>query len=563
MNKGIESPLDEPAWRVEFLGAILKGIALGGLCLAVALGVAIYLDDALRLSQLWLVYLLFFSVVLLNFFPNASLRGRALVLVLLLHPMSWNALIVLGVESGPLLSCFISTLVTALLVSRSWAAVSLVCSSLLVGYARAQGGAVDLPAPVTAFGFAGATFVGVVMVLFLVATLERHVRELRENFHALDRAQAQRRQAEEDLESVRAQLEDVQRFESIGRVAGGVAHEFNNLLQIIMAWSEEIEANDEEQQEVKDNILQATLSAGAITSDLLTVARRASHKAAIVDVSEYFKRWVPSWRRVVPDSVALEVKDQHVGHCKLNASALAQALLNLIRNAADPSVGASRVTVELSHVGGAERPVRIVVSDDGCGIAPEALKHVFEPFYSSKGERGTGLGLSIVRGTIEQFGGRIGVESVEGVGSRFEIRLPTVSPEASTESMERRGADVAVGRLLFVEDEPKLRGVMQKTLTREGFDFDIASDGSEAMNFLRNESRFDLLCIDARMPGVPTVEVVEYYQTHFPLGRVIVCSGNVRDERLLKMVNEQSIPVLTKPYTVEAFYDVLKLVGHD
>lgn len=554
-------PPTKHSWREPFYKVMVQACSVGGIPVSIVLLGVIQLNATQGFLD-WLPCYLAFAVVLLLNIPvvsKLSYRVRSGTFLLCMHFISWVALSLLGIETGPVVVAFLCTLAVGLLWERRWIALSLTLNSGLVGYVRTTVEPAEIPGVLTAAVFGGTTLVGVILILFVVKSLESQVQRGIDDLVALRKEQEQREAAEEALLKVRGQLEDVRKFEALGRVAGGVAHEFNNLLQIIIAWTQELpSANSvEERTEMIGYIEEATRLAGDITSDMLTVARRGSHVMELVDLAESVRRWSASWEHILPKGVELDIVAQPVGCVVANKGALRQALLNLIKNASDPAVGATKISVELFSDASSERAIQIVVSDNGKGMEEEVLRRAFEPFYTTKRGSGTGLGLAIVRGTIEQFGGKIELESEVGVGSRVKIslaaseeqRTPDVVPSVAVQKMHRR--------VLVVEDEPALLEVMGHMLHRLKHDYELAPNGDVAMQILLQEDPFDVLCLDANIPGISSIEIAEHYRVQCPSGTLIICTGDIGNDDLLEFANQHTIPILNKPFTTNELETVM------
>ena len=535
---------------------------MGGIPVAIVLLGVIQRNESQGFLD-WLPCYLGFSGVLLLNIPAASklpYRVRSGVFLLCMHFISWVALSLLGIETGPVLVAFLCTLAVGLVWEPRWIALSLVLNSGLVGFVRATVEPAEIPGFLTAAAFGGISLAGVILILFVVKSLESQVQRGINDLEALRKEQEQREVAEEALIKVRSQLEDVRKFEALGRVAGGVAHEFNNLLQIIIAWTQELPSakSATERKEMIEYIEDATRLAGDITSDMLTVARRGSHDVTLVDIAEAIGRWRASWEHILPQHVTLDIELQSVGCVLVNKGAIRQALLNLIKNASHPSVEATTIGVHLIKDPSSDLPIQVVVSDDGRGMSPEVLQRAYEPFFTTKrGSGGTGLGLAIVRGTIEQFGGQIQLKSEVGVGSRVTISLAASEEQLSEKSPVKGVVRKSHRRVLVVEDEPSLLEAMGHMLHRLRHDYELAPNGDVAMQILSQEDPFDVLCLDANIPGVSSVKIAEHYRVQCPSGTLIICTGDIGNTDLLEFANQHTIPILNKPFTTNELETVM------
>ena len=439
-----------------------------------------------------------------------------------------------------------------------WIAVPLLgISEVLMGFMRHHAVGLAIPGAYSAMGFAGTSFAGLVFVLFLLNQLESQLAAQIQSNRSLREEQEKRAEAESNLLAIRAQLEDAQRFKAIGRVASGVAHEFNNLLQILTAWTEVLEQDSthEDQTEAVEQIRLTTQEAGEITSALLSVARKSALERSPMELHERISQWAVSWQLLLPDTIQLTVEANPAGWCMANESALQQALLNLIRNASDEAVGSTAIHVRVSSTEHSDLPIHIAIVDNGRGIGETQLERVFEPFYTSKGARGTGLGLAIVRGTIEQYGGRIAIRSTLGVGTEIDIRLPRTDNRPKESNQDPPSAPSArTLRILVVEDESVVRDAVQRMLLDCGHHCETRPDGDAALALLRENPVFDLLCVDAHMPGAPVTDIIAQLRQMQPEARVLVCSGNIQDPLLLDTIQREGLPVLSKPFSRSDLY---------
>ena len=538
-------------WRVGFLDTTVAWVSVGGGLIALLLGVFIAVDETFTLKSWWPSYAGYGSLIALNGLKSRSFRFRSMWLVGSLHLVAASSLFVLGLDAGPVLVAFTAIVVAGVLLSRAWAFASLALMGGIVGATQAFLTPLVVPPSLSVAGFVGASLPAMMFVLWVVRSLENELSHRIQDLETLQEEREERESVQAVLSVTRERLQEAERFEAVGRVAGGVAHEFNNLLQLILAWTEVLESahSEEEKVEAFERIQAATIDAGEVTGALLSVARRGSNQSTVVDLAASIEHWSSGWKHILRDDVDVVFSLAPVGHVRVNAGALEQALLNLLRNAADISVGSSTIRVEVRRVESPERPVEILVIDDGCGMSPEDLGRVFEPFFSSKGVRGTGLGLSIVRGTIEQFKGEIHLSSQLGQGTTAQIRLPLVA--FSPVEVEKDDSKLPLPRgrrILVAEDEADVRRATVRHLRAEGYQVFDAKDGDEALQCLQEVSALDLLVIDGRMPGASTEAVIQAFRESSPSGRVVVCSGNVESRALRELIDKDSLKLLVKPY---------------
>jgi two-component system cell cycle sensor histidine kinase/response regulator CckA len=362
----------------------------------------------------------------------------------------------------------------------------------------------------------------------------------------------------EDLSKTRA-LER-QKMEAIGRLAGGVAHDFNNLLTVILAATELLATCvglDELGREQVDEIRRASESARRITAQLLTFGRREVVQPRIVDIHEAIRTSVPLLRRLVGDGIVVTL-DLAAGsaNVRIDAAQFEQILLNLSINARDammPKGGTLRIGSRRRPA--SEEPtdwLELEIADDGTGIPPEVLPHVFEPFYTTKATgHGSGLGLATVFGIVRASGGSIGVESGVGEGARFWILLPLCAAPATrpisgpTHSSLPRGTE----RLLVVDDEPSVRRSTARLLSSLGYSLETAASGDEALAQFQN-TKFDLLLTDLSMPQMTGTQLAARIREFDPALPIVFMSGNVESDPLRVEIAAGEAVFLQKPITL-------------
>jgi two-component system cell cycle sensor histidine kinase/response regulator CckA len=388
----------------------------------------------------------------------------------------------------------------------------------------------------------------------------------------------ERRRAEEERQQLLAELNHAQKLDSIGRLAGGVAHDFNNMLAVILG-SVELALNDLRTpwqilgflREIRDA---ATRSAG-LTKQLLTFARKLPAEPKIIDVNSVVENALKLLRRLIGENVSLIWKPGNgVWQIEMDPMQLGQVLTNLTVNARDAIEDVGSATIETSNctfdaTHGLQQAnvvpgdyVRIRVSDTGAGMSPEVQAHIFEPFFSTKGPgRGTGLGLATVYGLVKQYGGFIQVQSEEGQGSRFDSYFPRhaaepVHAQASQRVLSAPAKNAAT--ILVVEDEPQVLLLVTTLLRNLGYAVISAPSPQAAIELVHaSEVAPDLLLTDVVMPGMNGVELTRALRTHHPGLKSMFMSGYVADARA--NLAEDPATVLYKPFTLKALADAVAM----
>jgi two-component system cell cycle sensor histidine kinase/response regulator CckA len=363
------------------------------------------------------------------------------------------------------------------------------------------------------------------------------------------------------------QLLQSQKMESIGILAGGVAHEFNNLLTAISGYGqilqESIPADDEMSQESIGNVLNAAERAAELTRSLLAFSRKQTIKPEplIVDtIIEYIGKLI---QRVIGEHI--EISANLSGKnllVKADVGQLEQVLMNLATNARDAMPHGGRLCITTAEVvvkEGSEarydlsapgKYALISFADTGTGIDKESLGKIFEPFYTTKEVgKGTGLGLSLVHGIIKQHNGSIMVSSEPGKGTTFNIYLPLIEGHVVKEKSKTPAHHVAgMEALLVAEDEEIVRAFIKKVLERAGYKVIAADNGEEAVERLRENPDISLVLSDVVMPGKNGKEMLDEIRKTKPGIKVVFISGYAADAMLDKGILEEGTDLITKPF---------------
>ena len=351
-----------------------------------------------------------------------------------------------------------------------------------------------------------------------------------------ERAESEREKA------LQQQLDRARRLESVGQLAGGIAHDFNNILGVIMNYAEfvadELEAGSQAHQDVEE-IRRAAERAAALTRQLLIFSRREVVKPEVLDLNELMAELEKLLRRALGERVELEVHfDDELRAIEADPGQMEQVLINLAVNARDamPEGGRLLIEAENAELDGEyaymhpdTEPghyVRLKVSDTGIGMDAETVERVFEPFFTTKRE-GTGLGLATVYGIVTEAGKRIDIYSEPDIGTTVKIHLPATGAPAPTSEPDPRAQPSGRGEVvLVVEDEPDVRRMAERILTKGGYSVMGMTNGHDAIEFLSREDQpVDLLLTDVIMPEMLGTELVEKARSIRPGMRVVYMSG--------------------------------------
>ena len=371
------------------------------------------------------------------------------------------------------------------------------------------------------------------------------------------------------------QLFQSQKMEIIGTLAAGVAHDFNNLLQAIRGNAGLILLDTEAGSPLHlglEKIDLAAARASDITRQLLTFSRMSNEKSTVFDLNQVIKETTQLARRNLRSNVMVELQPapQPV-NVKMDSTRASQALLNLCVNAQDAMPAGGKLTLTNTILEPSAELVvrhslqpgiiyaRCSVADTGCGIAPEMLPKIFQPFFTTKENgKGTGLGLPIVQRVAHEAGGFIEVESVLGQGTTFHLYLPLVQ-EKSTPVAEPNHAPLmqGSGRVLVVDDVDLLRDLARTFLELTGLTVLVASSGEQALKVLEEATApVDILFTDYNMPGMNGVELMEQVSTRWPATRFILASGYL-DDTTCARVESCHATMLAKPYDIHEASEVV------
>ncbi len=366
------------------------------------------------------------------------------------------------------------------------------------------------------------------------------------------------------------QLRHAQKLEAVGRLAGGVAHEFNNSATAILGYSSLIIEKFPEDNQLRhyaEEIHKAGQRAAAVTRQLLAFSRQKVLQPTTVNLNDVVSDIEKMLRRLLGENIrVLTVLDPYLGSVKTDPSGMAQVIINLALNARDAMPEGGDLTIETGNIevgddlAGENQQlstgphVRLRVSDTGTGLDKQAAAHLFEPFFTTKPVGiGTGLGLSTVYGTVKQSGGGILVFSEPGQGTTFEIYLPRleqvgVKPMLVSPAKARSGGSETI---LVVEDDSSLRWLTCQILAQFGYVVLGAQDASDALALASERAgEIDLVITDVIMPGHNGRQLARRIRELYPRTRVLLMSGHMAEIAQLGH-NQVDLPFLEKPFTPE------------
>ncbi len=368
-----------------------------------------------------------------------------------------------------------------------------------------------------------------------------------------------------------------QRMESVGRLAGGVAHDFNNILTVITGYSDLVLSSMSEENDLRADVTEIRRAADravALTRQLLAFSRKQVMQAKSITAREVLDQARMLLTRLIGENVELSVRTFDDNERFLaDPAQIEQVIMNLAVNSRDAMPGGGKLELESSVVNfetadqtlrpemKAGRYVRIACTDNGTGMDEETLNHIFEPFYTTKKRgKGTGLGLSTVYGIVKQSGGFICVDSVLGEGTTVEIFLPVVDESAEMEEERKAAATPAAGAgtILLVEDETAVRNYTANILKRIGYIVIEACDGEEALKIVGERgSALDLVISDIVMPKMGGPELLDIISESYPGVKVIFMTGYAGDLVVRSELPADYELILSKPFSSQELLSLI------
>ncbi len=372
---------------------------------------------------------------------------------------------------------------------------------------------------------------------------------------------------------LKQQIAQATKMQAVGQLAGGVAHDFNNILTAIIGHCDLMlmrhtpgDSDYDDIHQIKSN----SNRAAGLTRQLLAFSRQQTLRPQVLQLPDVVSEVSHLLKRLLGETVQLIVKHgRNLGPIRADPGQLEQVIVNLAVNARDAmaSKGGGTLTIQsyavkadqVAELGSEILPVAdysaLSVSDTGCGIPANVLGKVFEPFFTTKEVgKGTGLGLSTVYGIVKQSGGFIFADSQVGKGTRFVIYLPVHREVAETKKARRAPPKDnelwGTETVLLVEDEPMVRTVAERALTRHGYTVITASSGEEALEIIGRGDEIDLMISDVVMPGMDGPATVAEARKTRPDLKILFMSGYA-EEQLRKSIDLDNVAFLPKPFSVQ------------
>jgi PAS domain S-box-containing protein len=386
--------------------------------------------------------------------------------------------------------------------------------------------------------------------------------------------------AEEALGEKEEQLRQAQKLEAVGLLAGGVAHDFNNILTVMSGYCEFVRGalrdGDPLAADV-DQIVRGVERATSLTRQLLAFSRKQTLQTKVLDLNEVVRGLEKMLKRLIGEDIEL-VTDlaADLRPVKADPGQMEQIIMNLAVNARDAMPEGGRLTIVTAHVDFDEEYIKthisidpgphamLSVTDTGAGMDTETRDRIFEPFFTTKGlGKGTGLGLSTVYGIVKQHGGDIWAYSEPGMGTTIKVYLPCTVADTAVE--HKKEADIRPAadgeKILLVEDEDILRELMEKTLKKYKYRVTVAANGGEALLAVEEKGlRPDLLITDIIMPGMNGKVLADRLRKVMPSLKVLFMSGYTDDHIVHHGVLDPDTPFIQKPFSIGALAGMVRKV---
>lgn len=381
-------------------------------------------------------------------------------------------------------------------------------------------------------------------------------------------------QSEQEKASLEAQLRQSQKMEAVGRLAGGIAHDMNNVLGAVMGSASALQAETaEEHPHAADisNILTACKKGRDLTRDLLGFARKGKYVKETFSINDIALDACSLLERTIPKTIKVAAcLQEDIRLVEGDRSQIHHALMNVCINAADAMNGSGELTIATRNissptVGDEKTPqappeveyVELTVKDTGLGMDTETLQKVFDPFFTtkSKGEKSTGLGLSMVYGVMKNHGGEVTIASKPHEGTVVTFLLPTVHGVRIKPVEHAPNTDVAAeprtGNILLVDDEKIIRSAARRILKLSGFEVVSAASGPEAIEiFKEKNSNISLVLLDIIMPEMDGIDTLYELLKIDPAVNVVLFSGYSKDDRVEKLLSKRRVHFAQKPFDI-------------
>ena len=404
--------------------------------------------------------------------------------------------------------------------------------------------------------------------------VEERTRELLAANTALKEEIARRQKARAQQLKTEKRIRSLEKMEAIGKLAGGVAHDLNNILGGVITYPELILMDLPENSPIAESLLEikeAGQKATAIVNDLLTLARRGVYVENKVDLNHTVEQYLssPEFRRLKefhPFVAVTTTLTPDLRYVMGSSVHLHKTLMNLVSNAAEamPDGGTIEISTENIYLDDQARQntplfegphVVLTVSDNGIGMSEHDINHIFEPFFTKKvmGRSGTGLGMAVVWGAVADHNGHIQISSVVYEGTKIRILLPAAKTNSDTSTVANTSAPL-LGHgesILVVDDLPQQRAIARSLLERLRYHVETVASGEEAVEYLKHHD-VDLMVLDMIMvPGMDGLDTYKQILEYHPLQKALIASGYSETERVREALRIGKSTFISKPYLLE------------
>jgi PAS domain S-box-containing protein len=370
--------------------------------------------------------------------------------------------------------------------------------------------------------------------------------------------------------NLEAQFIEAQKMEVIGQLAGGVAHDFNNVLAVIAGYNDLMALDfepDSELRKYSDEIRHASERAAGLTRQLLVFSRKQKVCPVVLDLNDVLKDHEKMLQRLIDENIEMTIlPGKNIGRIKADSGYLGQVLMNLVVNARDAMPDGGKLTIATNNVTLDEDHARthpgtipgdyvlLRVSDTGTGMTDEVKAHLFKAFFTTKPKgKGTGLGLATCQTIVQQSGGHMEVASEVGKGTTFKVYFPRVDlpMDKAASPIQKGPLPRGTETLLVVEDEPAVRHLTHNVLEGLGYEVLRASNGQHALNVAREHkgAPISLVVTDVIMPHMSGKVMAEWLKSSYPDIKVLFTSGYTDDAIAHQGMLDTGVAFLPKPYT--------------
>ena len=552
-------------WREQLLLTLTHWGALFGGVIAIGVTIRALAFDFVDVSHpaFAAMFVGYGAIVALRLLPGLPYRVRAVTLSAACFIAAGCAVLLRGLAPAPVLLVGLGVVIAALFLGRAGMLGGLLLAAATVAI-------IGRPEPAEAFSPWSSAIdlvcvagVLTVLVQFVVSRLERSLAHTSQALARLQTEQALREHAQDQLTQAQATLQQTQKLDAVGRLAGGVAHDFNNTLQVVLGWTELLRSETHPQQ-IQDGIEQIRSAAErsrGLTRQLLTFSRPELSQPTRVELHAFLPALVKSYRRLLPDDISIIARTVEGLAILMDEGHLSQVLLNIVLNARDAMPAGGTIAVMAKFIPRAELPstadgfdngaVEIEIIDTGTGMDEETRSRVFEPFFTTKGKRGTGLGLATAYGVVQLARGVIDIHSERGKGTSVRLFFPALTGSADAPPSGRPASLPSVKQaVLLAEDDSAVRTTLARALRQAGHRVVEVSDVEAGRVVVRERgAEFDVLVTDGIMPGGSTRQLIDDFLMARPNARVIICSGYIEDELSIRDLGERTFEFVQKPFS--------------